>query len=63
MILIVDGAVQQSLVEPNTGNGIDHIYNIGAHKGNHSRGGHGVLKFNIKEMLEAQDQFDYYMNL
>ena len=55
MILIVDGAVQQSLVEPNTGNGIDHIYNIGAHKGNHSRGGQGVLKFKIKEMLEAQD--------
>jgi hypothetical protein len=51
------------LIEPNLGNGTDHIYNIGAHKGNHSRDGQGVIKFKIKEMLEAQDKFDYYMNL
>jgi len=63
MLIVVRNAVSQGLVEPNTGNGTDHIYNIAAHKGNHSSGKRGVLKFKIKQMLEEQDQLDFSINL
>lgn len=42
------GITQQALdnfeITPNSGNGIDHVYKIIAHKGKHSAGGKGVLK-------------------
>ena len=45
------GLTQKALsgkeIEPNIGNGVDHVYKIIAHKGKHSKGGKGVLKFAI----------------
>lgn len=49
-------------IVPNTENGIDHIYKVIAHRGNHSRNGEGVLKFAIKKWLEDWG-FDHYQDM
>ncbi len=51
------GLTQQALtgkeIEPNIGNGVDHVYKIIAHRGVHSKGGKGVLKVAISNWLSS----------
>lgn len=42
-------------VSPNTGNSIDHVFTIAAHKGNHSEGGEGKIKFSVMQALNKEE--------
>jgi len=52
-INLTQQALTDKEIEPNTGNGVDHIYKIIAHRGLHSKEGKAVLKFAIQEWLSS----------
>ena len=60
-LLEIKKALQERKIKPNhTEN--DHIFKVIAHKGNGSKGGIGVLKFAIEDLLKEM-HCDYYSDM
>jgi hypothetical protein len=62
MLVIVEKALNEEDCEPNQGNGVDHVYKIVGHKGNHTQGGIGKIKGAIDQMLKSS-KYNYFTDL
>lgn len=61
-IRITQQALTDQEIAPNLGDNINHIYKIIAHKGKHSKEGGGILKHQIRALLEDKE-YDFHADM